>query len=302
MNMSRHNPHQIAGMIRELATLQSQIDAIQAFLREQRGILSKREMKQIARQWGWDIIEGQGKHPTKAVRGHLRVNLTGHGDGHALRRKAICSTLKQLALPVLQDLEAAQAEYLEAVSFYFFEANGHKFVSRQEFYQLKEELNAYQTHNQQLQEWVETLEEEVSQLENEKKLLEEKRKADEQAVLEMLLALETQNAALTAQVQQLQQQVQYLQEKERVAAQQWQIVMNAQRQLETQKMLEDVLKRLKKLQFFLHQCQAVVQQLPALWRQPIQGFLNKMSSILEADLEGSDSHDRQLESDADGTN
>lgn len=301
MNMSRHNPHQIAGMIRELATLQSQIDAIQAFLKEQRGILSKREMKQIARQWGWEIIEGQGKHPTKAVRGHLRVNLTGHGDGHALRRKAICNTLKQLALPVLQDLEAAQAEYLEVVSFYFFEANGHKFVSRQEFYQLKEELNTYQTRNQHLQEWVEILEEEVSRLE-------EQKLKNEEAYLELLsqleaekAALNTENAALTIQVEQLQQRIQYLEEKERIAAQKWQIVANAQRQLETQKMLEDVLKRLKKLQFFLHQCQAVVQQLPALWRQPIQGFLDKMSSILEADLEGSDSHDRQLESDADGT-
>lgn len=301
MNMSRHNPHQIAAMIRELATLQSQIDAIQALFKEQRGIHTKREMKQIARQWGWQIIEGSGKHPTKAVRGHLKVILTGHGDGDTLPKKTFYKTLKQLASPILQELEAAQTEYLAAVGFYFFEGNGHKFVSRQEFDQLKEELNAYQTHNQQLEEWVETLEEEVNQLENEKKLLEEKRKANEQAVLEMLLGLETKNAALTAQVQQLQQQIQYLQEKERIAAQQWQIVMNAQRQLANEKMLEDVLKRLKKLQFFLHQCQAVVQQLPALWRQPIQSFLDKMSSILEADLEGSDSHKRQLESDADGT-
>lgn len=288
-------PEPIASVIRRLADLQSQIDEIQAQLKEQRGSLAKRDLKKIARRWGWEIIEGQGKHPTKAVRGSLKVPLTGHGDSDTFPKKTLHYTLKQLALPVLQELEAAQTECIEAVSFYFFEANGYKFIPCKELYQLKEELKTYQRHNQQLQEWVETLKEEVSQLENKKNLSEE-------AALELLSDLENQNADLQNQVQQLQRQVQFLEEKERIAAQQLQIVRNVQRQLATEKMLQDVLHRLKILQSLLRQCQVALQQLPDRWRRPIQRFLNQMSSILEASLEGSDFHNRLLESEADGTN
>lgn len=70
-----------------------------------------------AKNWGWQVIKGGGKHPIKAIRpGYSPVVICGHGKSQTLKRGTALGILQALAEPIRADLNRAAAETLENIT------------------------------------------------------------------------------------------------------------------------------------------------------------------------------------------
>ncbi|MDS3861505.1 hypothetical protein RIF25_11880 [Thermosynechococcaceae cyanobacterium BACA0444] len=70
-----------------------------------------------AKDWGWQVVKGGGKHPVKAIRpGYSPVVICGHGSSRTLKRGTALGILQALAEPIRAELNRAAQTILEQIT------------------------------------------------------------------------------------------------------------------------------------------------------------------------------------------
>lgn len=118
----------------------------------------KRDILSQARKWGWEIVRRRARHPTQAVRGHLRVSIPGHGDGDFLGVGIAHRVLKELAEPKLTELQLQRQECSDQI-VNFIVGRGIEFSSLRELGLLIEQIEFLEEQNLKLKRRIEESEE-----------------------------------------------------------------------------------------------------------------------------------------------
>jgi hypothetical protein len=140
------------------AELRCLIKRLEEIVKQQRGIQAvtqfprnwrKRDILRQAREWGWEIVQRNARHSTKAVRGNLRISIPGHGDGDTLKVGSAHKILTELAEPVLRELQLQQQECINLLISFL--ARGISFSSSGEADLLARRIGFLEEQNKKLE-------------------------------------------------------------------------------------------------------------------------------------------------------
>ena len=140
------------------AELRCLIKRLEEIVKQQRGIQAvtqfprnwrKRDILRQAREWGWEIVQRNARHSTKAVRGNLRISIPGHGDGDTLKVGSAHKILTELAQPVHRELQLQQQECINLLISFL--ARGISFSSSGEADLLARRIGFLEEQNKKLE-------------------------------------------------------------------------------------------------------------------------------------------------------
>ncbi|MDG2991944.1 hypothetical protein L3556_13525 [Candidatus Synechococcus calcipolaris G9] len=225
MNMSYPQPSFLDERLRDI---EAQIKEIQNFIQIVHTKINQRGLCQQAKEWGWQVVSG-GKDTYKAVRsGWATVPILGHGKKNLAKKGTALGVLKDLAEPVLGELE-------------------------QEFLDVKQQLKEQELAKLQI--YVDALEKEIIFKKNEvTQLVDELIKAEEdtEVSLEFAAEVEHRNLALVKENENLNRSLTDLM-KERVELER---LKHKVGQLMKERRILD-----QKMRFFVTQYEASIQWL-----------------------------------------
>lgn len=238
--------HQQDALLTQLAAVRLKRDTVQATLRTHPRVMSKQDIIRQAQEWGWQVTNrGKGRHPTKAVRGNLKISIPGHGDSDELQTGLVHQLLKQLSEPILTELNCKEHQYSQQLIDLLLAGNPYN-GSFQEF-RIKQELEFYRELAQAQQDEIQRLEMQIQE--------------SEEAALELCSNLEYDNQTLVAKVKTL-----------------------AEERVQLEWFFEQVLSALKQIQFHVGKLESIVNLIPgSVWiKHRLQRQIDHIKRIFDA--------------------
>ncbi|XFA73141.1 hypothetical protein RYO59_001379 [Thermosynechococcaceae cyanobacterium Okahandja] len=232
--------------------IDNQIKKLEHLVRYHTGEMPKYKLLKLAKELGWQIQQGRGKHPTKAVCDGFKVPIPGHGKGATLHQGLVHDLLKQLTEPKLAELRQQKQEYLNRFL---------TLLKDKELQNCTVQLNEQQEQIYDLMKEVQSLKQDISQLH--------------------IQLHEANNTANTAEALLLERE-QYWSEmtqKARLEAQK-----STEQYLYSQLVLEDVLQAFQELQDCFSKIDNYIRSLPPQICGPLPKYLDEVHAIFARDI------------------